>query len=396
MYRKSIARLPATVMVAALIAVGCGTGDDPEAEQAVDAETDAESGAASEGDEDPGESDEAPSESDGDLVIEGEMIADAELWEAALEEGQLRFYTALNEEDELYISDAFTEDTGVEVELVRLPGTRLDERIRTEYGSGITSADVVHQSDTTTNVRMLEDGIGVPYSLPEYLEGGIPEEHIHPDGAYVSVTVTPMAFAYNNMMLDESEAPASWADLLDPRWEGQIIMPYAGIGGSGWSMALFQRQELGEDYWSELKAQNPVIGQSAAGIGEEVGRGEYAVAINAAPSTETVISTGAPITVVWPEEGSPAYGNGMSLADGENPNAAKLYINWASSLRGAQFLTDRGRYSTHPDAPAPIGGDGERMDDLSVVNPVVATSDDWIELRDQWVDEWNEVYEFSE
>src|ERR1700754_2938229 len=76
-----------------------------------------------------------------DLVCEGEMVAPAELWAAAQDDGEVTLYTAHFEEAELSLGERFTETTGVDVTVVRLPGTRLDERILSEHGAGVLEAD---------------------------------------------------------------------------------------------------------------------------------------------------------------------------------------------------------------------------------------------------------------
>ena len=388
---RSRVRLLAIGMSLALLAVACGGDDEEDAGPPPDA-LDAPSDDADEPDADEPDADEEEG-----LVFNNQEIASAELLAAAQEEGQLIFYTSHFEEGEIALAEEFTNDTGVEVEVVRLPGTRLDERILTEAGAGELTMDVVHQSDPTNNLEYFEEGLIQPYEVTESIREQIPDEWVHPDNLYYSTFISTMGIAYNNQLVSEEDAPAGFMDLLDPQWEGQIIQPFAGIGGSGWSMALFQRQVLGEDYWADLAAQNPTIGQSSAGIAEEVARGEFPVTINAITTTMGAVRDGAPITVVFPEEGTPTFPYALSLAaDGPNPNAGQLYMNWRNSLRGLSFGVETvGTYVGHPDAPAPMGADDERLPSFEEIQPWAPDADDWVNLREEWVAEWNEAYNFS-
>lgn len=386
-------RILAVGMSLALFAVGCGSEEEDTAPPPDALDAPAEE--ATEG-ADGTEGTDAAEEEDG-LVFNDQQIADAELLAAAQEEGQLILYTSHFEEGEIALAEEFTNDTGIDVQVVRLPGTRLNERILTEAGAGELEMDVVHQSDPTNNLEYHEAGLIEPYELPESIREEISDEWVHPENLYYQTFISTMGLAYNNELVSEEEAPQSWEDLLDPKWQGKIIQPFAGIGGSGWSMALFQRQELGEDYWAGLAAQNPTIGQSSAGIAEEVARGEYPVAINAVTTTMGAVRDGAPITVVFPEEGTPTFPYALSLAaDGPNPNAGQVYMNWRNSLRGLSFgVETMGTYVAHPEAPAPMGAEDERMPSFEEIKPWAPDADDWVNLREQWVEEWNSVYNFS-
>lgn len=380
-------RLLAAGVSLAFLAVACGgTADQEDAgppPDALDAPRD-----------DAGDADHAD---DGALVFNNQVIASAELLAAAQAEGQLILYTGHFEEAEIATAAEFTKDTGVEVEVVRLPGGRLDERILTEAGAGELQMDVVHQSDPTTNLNYFAEGLIEPHELPESIREQIPDEWVHPDNLYYSTYISTMGIAYNNQLVSEEDAPKGFMDLLDPRWENQIIMPFAGIGGSGWAMALFQRQVVGEDYWERLAAQNPTIGQSAAGIAEEVARGEFPITINAITTTLGAVRGGAPITVVFPEEGVPTFPYALSVAsNGPNPNAARLYMNWRNSLRGLSFGVEIfGTYVGHPDAPAPMGVDNVRLPSFTEIKPWAPDADSWVNLREPWVAEWNAIYNFS-
>lgn len=332
-----------------------------------------------------------------DLVCEGTTVASADLWDAAQEEGEVTLYTSHFEEAELALGEVFTADTGVDITVVRLPGTRLDERILSEAGADVLEADVIRQSDFQQNLDYHERGIVEAYMLPEELDAAIAEEWKDPDGRYYATLISLMGIIYNNQLVSEEEAPTSWEDLLDPKWQGQIAMPYAGIGGSGWSMALFQRQELGEDYWQQLAAQEPSILQSSSSIVEEVARGEYPIAINAvATSTASAIS-GAPVTVVYPEEGTPTFPYAVSkVAGSPHPNAAELYMNWVNSYCGLNAAVEAmATYTPHPDTPPPPGANDQPQPPFEEIDPWAPDAEDWQSLREDYIAEWNQIFGFT-
>lgn len=332
-----------------------------------------------------------------DLTCKGETVAAAGLWAAAQKEGEVMLYTSQFEEAEMALGKAFTKDTGVDVKVVRLPGTRLDERILSEHGGGLLKADVIRQSDFEFNLNYLGAGIIEPYKIPEELDAKIPAEWKSKDSAYYPTLISLEGIIYNNKLVDKADAPTSWKDLLDPKWKGKIAMPYAGIGGSGWSMALFQRQKLGDNYWKKLAAQNPSILQSASSIVEEVARGEYPVGINGVATSTTSAIAGAPVTIVYPDEGTPTYPYALSkVANPPHPNAAKFYMNWANSLCGLTAAAEAmATYTARPDAPPPPGANGKPQPPFKDIRPWAADPDDWQKLHDKYVAEWNQTFGFT-
>ena len=56
---------------------------------------------------------------DSSLVIDGETIADPELWKAAQDEGELVLYSGYTQDSEATVLEQFEADTGLKVKLIR-------------------------------------------------------------------------------------------------------------------------------------------------------------------------------------------------------------------------------------------------------------------------------------
>lgn len=342
---------------------------------------------------DDGDNGTTPGDPDGaSLVLEGETIADAELWQAAQEEGRLTLYTSHLEEGEIRAAEVFTEDTGIEVEVVRLPGGEMHERVLSEHGGGVLEADVINASDVNFNIEYLAEEIIEPHRIPDELWDAIDDPWKQEDGAWYSTYVSTMGISYNNELVSEDEAPSSWADLLDPKWKGQIASLSADIGGTGWAVALFQHDVLGDDYWAALAAQEPAF-LGASNIREEVVRGEYSIAINGSATMGEAIKSDAPVTILWAEEGTPTNTYNLSMfTDAPHPNAAKLYMNWRNSLRGLTVgVENSNTYVVRPDAPPPILRGEERHPSFEDIKPY-SNLDDYVDLQDTMVPEWNDIF----
>lgn len=71
-----------------------------------------------------------------DLVINRQTVAESELFAAAKAEGSINLYSGYVENSEKEVIKAFTKDTGIKVNLVRLVPNRLLERVLSERGQG--------------------------------------------------------------------------------------------------------------------------------------------------------------------------------------------------------------------------------------------------------------------
>ena len=62
-------------------------------------------------------------------------------------------------------------------------------------------------------------------------------------------------FAYNTDLVSEEDAPRTWDDLLDPRWNGQIVMTDPGSSGSikYFVGALMNSPAYGTAYFERLR-----------------------------------------------------------------------------------------------------------------------------------------------
>jgi iron(III) transport system substrate-binding protein len=77
-----------------------------------------------------------------DLVIDGQTVADSELFAKAKAEGSISLYSGYVENSEKEVIKAFTQDTGIKVNLVRLVPT-VSERVLSEQGAKKLGADVI-------------------------------------------------------------------------------------------------------------------------------------------------------------------------------------------------------------------------------------------------------------
>ena len=311
-----------------------------------------------------------------------------ELIEAAKKEGKVIYYTADFAEVEQEITKEFNKRFPfVKVEMVRAPGGQLITRIKTEAAAGKLTADVITHSD-----RGLI--LGLQDLLADYAP---PNAADYREDVQVSPKIWPRqtlgwSIAYNTDLV--KNPPKSWMDLTKPEYGnkqiGQVVGP---SGGTTWTRIMFERQVLGDDYWKKQAAVGVALYPSGAPASDSLVRGEISIS----PLLYNVVFTkkkdGAPIEIFFPPEGVPMnmYGAGVTKT-AANPNAAKLFLNWALSAEAQTFMIKELGYLTALKSPPayPPGFDPK------VAKLWVPNFEQYEKLREGWLEEWNKTYNYRQ
>lgn len=288
---------------------------------------------------------------DGALVIDGETIADPQMWQQAQDEGGLVLYSGYTQDSEATVLKQFEADTGLEVKLIRLTPNRLYERLVAEYGAGKLNADVVRISDAGFVSGLSRRGVFAPYTPATATN--LRDDVVFDGGNYYRTFDPIYTFGYNTAMVDADEAPRTWKSLLEPQWDDKLGIAQAGAGGSALALTRFQREVLGDDYLREYASGTRVFDSLGAEL-DALARGEITAGTVVVSSVNIAINENAPVTFVVPEEGVTAYDYYTGLAStAHNDAAAKVFMNWNLAKRGQNVLRDIGEYSVRSDIPAP-------------------------------------------
>lgn len=125
-------------------------------------------------------------------------------------------------DDDLY--DSFTQQTGIEVNLVEGKSDELLERIVSEGES--SPADVFMTVDAGRLWRAEESGIWKSISSP-VLEAAIPDNLRHPDGLWFGLTKRARVIVYNTDNVNPADL-STYEALADPQWKGQVCIRSSG------------------------------------------------------------------------------------------------------------------------------------------------------------------------
>lgn len=187
-------------------------------------------------------------------------------------EASVTVYSGRSEELIQPVFDAFSADTGIDVDVKYGDSAELALLIDTE---GDRSPADVFVSQSPGAVGFL-DGDDRLQALPSELLDRVDPDYRGSDGTWVGVTGRVRTLVYNTELVDEADLPDSVLDLTDPVYAGQVAL--APTNGSFQDFVTAMRMALGDDAtlaWLEGMAANdaPTYDRNSA-IVEAVSRGE--------------------------------------------------------------------------------------------------------------------------
>jgi iron(III) transport system substrate-binding protein len=264
------------------------------------------------------------------------------LIDAARKEGKLSYYSAL----ELNVAERLgkmfeARYPGIAVRVERSGAERIFQRIAQEQGSGIHAVDIANSTDAAHYLDWKKNDWLAPY-LPEDVAKHFPADQVDPDGMYATSCAWMETIGYNTNLVRREDAPKSYADLLDPKWQGKIVKGHPGYSGAILTTTFLLARDLGWSYLEKLAQQKVMQVQSAGDPPKKIMLGERAVMADGNDYNLVLLKDqGKPVEVVYPVEGSPLIivQSGV-FQNAPNPNAARLFQSFFFSAEAQQMLVD--------------------------------------------------------
>ncbi len=300
-------------------------------------------------------------------------------------------YSSVDEQNAKKIFDAFTADTGIQVQFVQLSSGPAYARIKAEASN--PQADVWFGAPSENHIVAKEEKLTIPYKGPGFDKLG--KEFKDPDGYWRSFYMNPMAFAVNKEVLARLNAPkpTSWADLLNPVYKGQIQMPSPQSSGTAYnvvaSLVVMMGEDKAFDYMKKLAPNVQTYTSSGTAPSKAVQVGQCAIGIQFTPAFFEAIAKGFPIEVVFPKEGVWFEAPAVSILKGtKNLEGAQMLVDWLSSVKGQNVFTEKETYFYPVISGAKLGKGMPEFDSLKTidVNPIWA-GENKKRLVERWVQE---------
>jgi iron(III) transport system substrate-binding protein len=322
----------------------------------------------------------------------GESSAEADaalesLVAAAQEEGGVTIYSSQGLDQLNALGQAFEEEYGIPVEVVRNADADIIARLDTEFATNTSGGDLVVLAAQLYMETHAESGDWVdPTASPQLAGLGAydTDQYMH-DGNIFEVGAAVLTFGWNTDLVPDGLT--DYPDLLDPSLAGgKIGVPDPAISPVLVDFYLWLEESFGEEFVTSLAAQEPRIYPSSLPMGEALQSGEiYAGAFVAPVQLVPAQEAAAPVDFGISEDagawGARYFGGIPRTSD--SPNAAALLADFMVTPEG-QELVQGASGSVLPDIPGTlITNDRMRETDLEATTPENAAA---------YVEDWNALF----
>jgi len=306
--------------------------------------------------------------------------------------GELFLYSCLFDPPQYgVLFETFKAQYGVTVTCLEMSSGESLERIRAE--SENPQADVLFGNTNLAHVNLTADGLTEPYkgsgwqSLPD---GPVKD----PDGGWTGLYYGVMGFACSPDRLAEigAECPDSWDDLLDPVFEGEIVIASPAASGTSYTVLSGLAQLMGEDaafdWYAEFDKNVAQYTSSGSAPGKLAAAGEYAIGISFAHDIQVQQQAGLPVILNFASEGMPFEVGGISIIKGaKNLAAAQAWVDWVLQPAFQRYHNDV--YNRIPVLDTvELTETAFGLDDVKLIEGYDPTA--WAADRDRLVARWEE------
>ena len=304
--------------------------------------------------------------------------------------GELILYACLFDPDKLEVLfQTFKAQYGVDVTCLDMSSGEALERIRAE--SENPQGDVLFGTTNLSHVNLAAEGLlleyqGVGWNL--FPEGPLKD----PNGAWTGFYYGVIGFACSPERLEEigADCPSSWQDLLDPIYEGEIVIASPAASGTSYTVLSGLAQLYGVEeafaWYAEFDKNVAQYTESGSAPGRLAAAGEYAVGIAFAHDIQVQQDAGLPVIISFPSEGTPFEIGGISILNGaKNEAAAKAWVDYVFSTAFQRYHNDVAhRIPVVPGVALAEGTFG--LEDVALIEGYDPT--EWAAQRDELVARW--------
>jgi iron(III) transport system substrate-binding protein len=264
------------------------------------------------------------------------------LEEGAKKEGTLTVYSNQGLDTIRAYSEGFGKKYPfIKVDSTRLQGAKGMERMLLEHRIGKFQADVAGV-DFDNITELLKGGVLGRYDSPE--KKAYAGQFWDKDGRWYVTDYTLVVIGYNSKLVKPTEAPKSYADLLNPKWKNDISIdtePEQAV--FAWLLDWGEAKTV--EYMKALMRNGAVPRRGHTLQVQLLCSGETKIAVEVYPAriAQMKHEKGCPLEMVFPDPTPGSLGSHSGIAkSAAHPHAAALYLDYILSAEGATALAKHG------------------------------------------------------
>jgi ABC-type Fe3+ transport system substrate-binding protein len=276
------------------------------------------------------------------------------LYERAKAEGTIALYGAGPPEPfKRWIKDFQQQYPGVTVAFTGGLSNALDQKIEQQLADHKMAADVGIFQTMQDFVRWKKQGALLLFKPDGFdkIDPAFKDE----DGAFTTVSVNLVTYAYNTHGVSAADVPKSALDFLKPMFKGRLITSDPSDDDAGLMAFHAIVDKYGWDYMTKYMVMAPRFTRDGhAVVSNAVADGDALATFDSTSTTPRLIAAGKPIQMVLSQaDPTPVFlVAGAIFAGAPHPNAAKLFLDWY--LAPGQQRRN-GAFSARSDVPPPQG-----------------------------------------
>lgn len=304
---------------------------------------------------------------------------EARLAEGAKKEGQVSIYTSLNTRDSGPITQAFEKKYGVKPLLWRSSSEKVLQRAVTEARAGHHLCDVMETNGPEMEA-LYREKLLAEFVSPHFKD--LPPAAFPKHRHYVADRFNFFVIGYNTNAIKPEEVPASYQDLLNPRFAGKVGLE---AGDTDWFGAMVKAmgEEKGLDFFRKLAATKPQMRSGHTLMAELLSSGEIPLAATIYNhNVEKMALRGAPVK--W-KALTPTFGRPNAVgvaANAKNPHAALLFADFMLSPEGQQLLRKLNRVPASRAVDTPLN-----KFPFEMIDPVIT-----LDEAGKWEKLWSQLF----
>ena len=281
------------------------------------------------------------------------------------------------------------ENPAVDVQWIDLGSQEAYDRVRVERQN--PQASVWWGAPQTLFARAAEEGLLQPFT-PSWADA-VPADAKDGRGRWYGTYLTPEGVLYNTAALDSAAAPATWDDLLDPRWRGRLLVrsPLAsGTMRTIWSAMILRQPTVEDGYRWLARLDRNTKGYAAdpTQLYLRIARGEADLTLWNLPDTY-LQAQAYPFAFAAPGPAVPVLVDGIAIPAGApQPDLARRFVEFVTT---EDALVRQAREFHRIPARTDVAAD--RLPGWMAERTYAPMTLDWERIaaeEDEWMQVWDE------